>query len=248
MKKVLTITSIIIVALFCTACNNTKTATDTSIEVSTLETLPLFKEDLTTTTSEDNSEITTIDPTETVSESVSVEPVPEPSINTENIVHLLPIFEYNSIAQDYAKSQLIFPEFIDNFSQTLDSTSYIVECPRVFNENGNIVVIFINMVDGYLYKDTQNLGIRAEECINLDELSELPSTEEAIKEAYYNCITEFSAQMQFLLSKTQKQTGFAGLAYPKLFKENSSIMVLYIHNGYLYKNTIKMFPCEKPPR
>lgn len=238
MKQSTTLIVIVLLALIMiTVCKLDDTPTTGS---STLEeSSSLISSDKT----EEVKENSDVSETTTAKVSEKSEPI-IPNFTVSNPDTQLPLFKVDTVKRVYL-NLLETEKFYTSCQQEQDvfeylSTLYDSYQPRLFIEADKYVLVYLDICDGFLYKNDERLNVHCTEFIDVDSLVDIDgmfSSEieelyaEAKKEKSFGTSAIDAMAKEFALMKLGERTGFVSFDYPRFFRRNSEILVIYEYMG-----------------
>ena len=249
MKKFTAFLIILILAIsLFTACNKNEHTATTSTTL--VETTSLISSDET----EEIKETSNIPEDTTVKVSENHETV-IPNFTVSNPDTQLPIFSVDTVKETYLK--LIETEkFYISCQQEQDALEYLsslylynVYQPRLFIEADTYVLVYLNGYDGFLYKNDERLNVHCTEFIDIDSLVNIDGMfldevkevySEAKKERSFSTSSIDAMAKEFALRKLSAKTGFASFDYPRFFRRNSEILVIYELIGEMHIESVSI--------
>jgi len=129
------------------------------------------------------------------------------------------------------------------------SKLYNAYLPKLFIESDEYVLVYLNGNDGFLYKNDERLNVHCTEFIDVDSLVDIDgmfSSEieevysEAKKEKSFGTSTIDAMAKEFTLRKLSLKTGFVSFDYPRFFRRNSEILVIYEHMGEMHIESVSI--------
>ena len=247
MKKFTAILIIVllVISLF-TACKQDETPTTTSSAIE--ETTSLISSDKTEELEETNnvSEDTTVKVSENHETII-------PNLTVSNPNTQLPIFSVDTVKETYLKL-IETGKFYISCQQEQESLEYLsslynVYQPRLFIEADKYVLVYLDGYDGFLYKNDERLNVHCTEFIDVDSLVDIDgmfSSEieevytEAKKEKSFGTSSIDAMAKEFALRKLADRTGFVSFDYPRFFRRNSEILVIYEYIGEMHIESVSI--------
>lgn len=202
--------------------------------------------------SEESSSLISSNKTEDVEE--KTEP-PIPNLTVSNSGTQLPHFTVDTVKEIYLK--LIETEkFYISCQKEQDALEYLsslynddVYKPRLFIEADTYVLVYLNGYDGFLYKNDERLNVHCTEFIDIDSLVDIDGMffdevkeiySEAKKDTRFGTTSIDAMGKEFALRKLADKTGLVSFDYPRFFRRNSEILVIYEHMGEMHVASVSI--------